>query len=139
MRSEPKPISIMSLTEDAKCGGASFFRSGLEERAGAMRTAPAKRTIILDGRKTSVTIEDAFWTGLKEIAQSQRVSVSKLIAAIDATRKQSNLSSEIRIFVLEHFQSKSKQADLPHSDRAPKVSGDEGRSTQAWRGFAKRA
>lgn len=99
-----------------------------------MRTAGAKRTIMLGGRKTSVTIEDAFWTGLKEIADLQRVSVSKLITAIDATRKQSNLSSEIRIFVLEHFQSKSKQS---HSDRAT-VSGDEGRSTQAWRGFARR-
>ena len=120
----------MSLTEDAKCGGASFFRSGLEERAGAMRTAPAKRTIILDGRKTSVTIEDAFWTGLKEIAHFQRVSVSKLIAAIDATRKQSNLSSEIRIFVLEHFQNKSKQADLPRSVRAT--------SNEPERGFTNR-
>jgi predicted DNA-binding ribbon-helix-helix protein len=100
-----------------------------------MKSAGTKRTIMLDGRKTSVTIEDAFWTGL--IAHSQRVSVSKLVAAIDATRKQSNLSSEIRIFVLEHFQSKSKQADL-HSDRAT-VSGDEGRSTQTWRGFARRA
>jgi predicted DNA-binding ribbon-helix-helix protein len=102
-----------------------------------MRTAGAKRTIMLDGRKTSVTIEDAFWTGLKEIADLQRVSVSKLIAAIDATRKQSNLSSEIRIFVLEHFRNKHKQVDVPHSGLA--TSGDEGRSTQAWRGFARRA
>jgi predicted DNA-binding ribbon-helix-helix protein len=83
-----------------------------------MKTAETKRTIMLDGRKTSVTLEDAFWTGLKEIAHFQRVSVSKLIAAIDATRKQSNLSSEIRIFVLEHFQNKRKQVDLLHSDRA---------------------
>jgi predicted DNA-binding ribbon-helix-helix protein len=50
-----------------------------------MKTAETKRTIMLDGRKTSVTLEDAFWAGLKEIAHFQRVSVSKLIAAIDVT------------------------------------------------------
>jgi predicted DNA-binding ribbon-helix-helix protein len=95
-----------------------------------MKTAETKRTIMLDRRKTSATLEDAFWTGLKEIAHFQRVSVSKLIAAIDATRKQSNLSSEIRIFVLEHFQNKRKQADLLHSDRAT--------SNEPERGFPKR-
>jgi predicted DNA-binding ribbon-helix-helix protein len=83
-----------------------------------MKTVVIKRTIMLDGRKTSVSLEDAFWTALKEIAHFQRVSVSKLIAAIAAKRKQSNLSSEIRIFVLEHFKNKRKQVDLLHSDRA---------------------
>jgi predicted DNA-binding ribbon-helix-helix protein len=92
---------------------------------------------MLDGRKTSVIVEDAFWTGLKEIAHFQRVSVSKLIAAIDAKRKHSNLSSAIRVFVLEHFQSKDKSAGPPHSTSAP-VSNDKGRSPQAWRGFARR-
>ena len=102
-----------------------------------MKSAGAKRTIMLDGRKTSVTIEDAFWTGLKEIADLQRVTVSKLIAEIDATRKQSNLSSEIRIFVLQHFQSKYKSADLLPSNDAT-ASSDKSRSPQTWRGFARR-
>ena len=103
-----------------------------------MKSALIKRSIVLDGRKTSVSLEDAFWIELKEIAHFQRVTVSRLIAAIEAARKQSNLSSAIRLSVLEHVQSKSKQADLPHSDRAA-VSDDEGRSTQVWRGFARRA
>ena len=102
-----------------------------------MKSAANKRSIVIDGRKTSISLDDSLWAELKEIAQFKRVSVAKLIAVIDATRKQSNLSSEIRIFVLEHFQNKRKQADLPHSDRAT-VSSDKSRSTQAWRGFARR-
>jgi predicted DNA-binding ribbon-helix-helix protein len=103
-----------------------------------MKSAANKRSIVLDGRKTSISLDDSLWVELKEIAQFKRVSVAKLIAVIDATRKQSNLSSEIRIFVLEHFRKKRKQVDLPYSDRAT-ASSDEGRSTQAWHGFARRA
>ena len=110
---------------------------GKGAKGALMKSAVVKRSITLDGRRTSVALEDTFWTGLKEIAHFQRVSVAKLIAAIDTTRKQSNLSSAIRIFVLEHFRKKRTQVDLPHSDRA--TSSDEGRSTQALRGFARRA
>ena len=98
-----------------------------------MRSAVAKRSVVIDGHKTSVSLEDPFWTELKEIAHSQGVTVSRLAAGIEATRKQSNLSSAIRVFVLEHLQS----AGPRHSTRAA-VSSDESRSTQAWRGFARR-
>jgi predicted DNA-binding ribbon-helix-helix protein len=100
-------------------------------------SAVAKRSIVIDGYKTSASLEYAFWTALKEIAHSQGVTVSKLVTAIDTTCKQSHLSSAIRVFVLEHFQKKDKSADPPHSIR-PTVSNDESRSTQAWRGFARR-
>jgi hypothetical protein len=56
----------------------------------------------MDGRKTSITLEDAFWSSLKEIAQDQGATVSEVVAKIDETRKQGNLSSAIRLFVLEH-------------------------------------
>jgi len=102
-----------------------------------MKSAVTKRSIMLDGHKTSVSLEDAFWTELKEIARLQGVTVSSLVAAIDATRKQSNLSSAIRVFVLEHLRNKDKSAGPPHSTRAT-VSSDESRSTQAWRGIARR-
>jgi predicted DNA-binding ribbon-helix-helix protein len=102
-----------------------------------METAVTKRSIMLDGRKTSVSLEDAFWTALKEIAHPQGVTVSSLVTAIDATRKQSNLSSAIRVFALEHLQNKDKAVGPRHSTRAT-VSSDESRSTQAWRGFARR-
>jgi len=62
-----------------------------------------KRSIVIAGHKTSVSIEDAFWTALKEIAQSRQQSLAELIAAIDGTRRGANLSSAIRLFVLDHY------------------------------------
>jgi predicted DNA-binding ribbon-helix-helix protein len=68
-----------------------------------MKSSILKRSIVIGGHKTSVSLEDAFWTELKEIAYSQRATVSKLIAQIDDTRQQGNLSSAIRLHVLEHI------------------------------------
>ena len=75
-----------------------------------------KRSIAVDGHKTSVTIEDTFWNGLKEIAHFQRVKVPDLIAAIDAKRNKNNLSSAIRVFVLEHFRTKQAHVKTPASE-----------------------
>jgi predicted DNA-binding ribbon-helix-helix protein len=62
-----------------------------------MKSLVVKRSIVLEGHKTSVSLEDAFWTGLKEIAHFQGVTLSKLVAGIDGTRNQSNLSSALRV------------------------------------------
>ena len=67
-----------------------------------MKSSILKRSIIIDGHKTSVSLEDAFWGDLKEIAHSQQATLSKLVSQIDETRQQGNLSSAIRLFVLEH-------------------------------------
>ena len=69
-----------------------------------MKRLVAKHSIIIHGRKTSVSLEDAFWSDLKQIAHAQRASLCELIARIDKTRDHSNLSSAIRLFVLDHFQ-----------------------------------
>jgi predicted DNA-binding ribbon-helix-helix protein len=68
-----------------------------------MKSPLFKRSVVIGGHRTSVSLEDAFWSELKEIAHSQRVPVQKLIAQIDATRQQANLSSAIRLYVLEHI------------------------------------
>ena len=77
-----------------------------------MKSSVAKRSIVIDGHKTSVSVEDAFWNDLKEIAHTQRTTLSGLIAQIDGVRKQSNLSSAIRLFVLEHFRSQDKRTQI---------------------------
>ena len=69
-----------------------------------MKSAIVKRSVILHGRRTSVSLEDAFWKALREIAYHQHVSPAHLIESIDTDRKQSNLSSAIRLFVLELYQ-----------------------------------
>jgi predicted DNA-binding ribbon-helix-helix protein len=89
-----------------------------------MQSIVTKRSIVINGHQTSVTLEDAFWTELKQIAHLQGVTVSSLIGAVDARRKQSNLSSAIRVFVLEHLQNKGRRTGI-----AP-VSSDESQPTQ---------
>lgn len=69
-----------------------------------MKSPVIKRSIVIAGHKTSVSLEDAFWRGLKEIAVSRRVTLSDLVASIDSGRPDGNLSSAIRLFVLSHYQ-----------------------------------
>ena len=62
-----------------------------------------KRSVVVSEHKTSVSLEDVFWDSLKEIASSRQTGVSELVNAIDAERQASNLSSAIRLFVLDHY------------------------------------
>jgi predicted DNA-binding ribbon-helix-helix protein len=66
-----------------------------------------KRNIVLAGKSTSIAVEDAFWSGLNEIAAGRAVTVSELIASIDEARKRGNRSSAIRVFVLDFYRSLS--------------------------------
>jgi predicted DNA-binding ribbon-helix-helix protein len=66
-----------------------------------MKSSVVKRSIEIGGYKTSVSLEDAFWNTLKEIAHAQQATASKLVTKIDETRQQGNLSSAIRLFVLD--------------------------------------
>jgi predicted DNA-binding ribbon-helix-helix protein len=73
-----------------------------------MKSLVAKRSVVIDGHKTSVSLEDAFWHDLKNIAHTQQATLSELVARIDETRDQGNLSSAIRLFVLEQFRHEGK-------------------------------
>ena len=77
-------------------------------QGGPMKSPVVKRSIIIGGHKTSVSLEDAFWSDLKEIAHSQGATLSKLVAQIDDTRQQGNLSSAIRLYVLEQIRTHGK-------------------------------
>ena len=68
-----------------------------------MKSPVVKRSIVIDGHKTSVSLEDAFWSGLKEIASDRKLTLSKLVGDIDSTRVNGNLSSALRLFVLDHY------------------------------------
>src|SRR5215471_10413656 len=65
-----------------------------------MKSWVVKRSIVIAGNKTSVSLEDAFWTSFKEIARERHMSLSELAAVIDSERHHGNLSSAIRLFVL---------------------------------------
>jgi predicted DNA-binding ribbon-helix-helix protein len=66
-----------------------------------------KRSIVIVGHKTSVSLEAPFWRGLRDIAAAKGVSLSDLVASIDKDRQQGNLSSHIRLFVLEYYRAKA--------------------------------
>jgi predicted DNA-binding ribbon-helix-helix protein len=69
----------------------------------AMKSAIIKRSIVIAGHKTSVSLEDAFWQALREIAHERGEHSSQLVASIDKDRQFANLSSAVRVFVLEHY------------------------------------
>jgi predicted DNA-binding ribbon-helix-helix protein len=75
-----------------------------------MKSPVVKRSVVVAGHKTSVAIEDAFWKALKEIAAHRGMTLSDLVSAVDAERRQGNLSSAIRVFVLEHFRNRTPPA-----------------------------
>ena len=70
-----------------------------------MKSLVVKRSINIAGHKTSVSLEDAFWNALKEIAGARDASLSDLVAGIDKARELGNLSSAIRLFVLDFYRS----------------------------------
>lgn len=72
-----------------------------------MKSPIVKRSIVIGGHKTSVSLEDAFWSGLKEIAHGQHITLSNMVSNIDRARQQANLSSAIRLFVLDRLRAQA--------------------------------
>jgi len=72
-----------------------------------MKSPVVKRSIVIANHKTSVSLEDAFWKGLKDIATDRDMTLSDLVATIDTERVHGNLSSAIRLFVLDHYRGQS--------------------------------
>ena len=73
-----------------------------------MKSPVVKRSIVIANHKTSVSLEDAFWKSLKDIATDRDMTLSDLVASIDTERHHGNLSSAIRLFVLDHYRSKDR-------------------------------
>ena len=72
-----------------------------------MHTANIKRSIVRNGQKTSVSLEDEFWQGLREIANTQKAKLSTLVRQIDQGRQGNNLSSAIRVFVFNQLRAQA--------------------------------
>jgi predicted DNA-binding ribbon-helix-helix protein len=78
-----------------------------------MKSPVVKRSVVLAGHKTSVSLEDAFWQGLKEIASGRHETLSNMVGHIDGGRRQGNLSSAIRLFVLDHYRDHAVRERTP--------------------------
>jgi predicted DNA-binding ribbon-helix-helix protein len=89
-----------------------------------MKSSIFKRSIVINGHKTSVSLEDAFWKGLKDIAQADGLRLSSEVAAIDEGRDHDNLSSAIRLFVLNRVRANYlKRAETVRSEPRPATAG----------------
>jgi predicted DNA-binding ribbon-helix-helix protein len=80
-----------------------------------MRSSVVKRSVVVAGHKTSVSLEDAFWNCLKEIAGNRQTNLSDLVAVIDSQRQYGNLSSAIRLFVLDFYRTQLSESEVGHN------------------------
>jgi predicted DNA-binding ribbon-helix-helix protein len=91
-----------------------------------MKSAIVKRSVVLDGHKTSVSLENEFWEGLRDIAERQKTNLSNLVRQVDHGRNSGNLSSAIRVYVFNHFraQASGQQPTMPEH-QAPEMQPSE--------------
>jgi len=68
-----------------------------------MKSPVVKRSVVVGGHKTSVSLEHLFWSSLKDISKQRGMTLAGVISEIDANRQQGNLSSAVRLFVLDHY------------------------------------
>jgi predicted DNA-binding ribbon-helix-helix protein len=85
-----------------------------------MKPQIAKRSIVMAGHKTSVSIEEPFWRALKEIARDQRMSLATIVLNIK-TGRQGNLSSSIRLYVLDRLSAQVRGLSGDRMDVTPVI------------------
>ena len=89
-----------------------------------MKSPIIKRSIMIASHRTSISLEEPFWRGLKDIAARHETSVQNVVASVHGGRHRGNLSSSLRQFVLEYYQSNC-------CDKSRRQEGsDEGRKAQ---------
>ena len=80
----------------------------MDHQPGLKTSLIIKRSIVLHGHKTSVSLENEFWNALHKIAEREQTTVSDLVGRIEHGSATDNLSSAIRVFVLNHYRAKLK-------------------------------
>lgn len=89
-----------------------------------MKSPITKRSVVLDHHKTSISLEDEFWNGVRAIAERKNIKLTELLAQIDSERTHSNLSSAIRVFVLNETRAQAavQPEPQPSGGVQPKMS-----------------
>ncbi|HEY7243883.1 MAG TPA: ribbon-helix-helix domain-containing protein [Xanthobacteraceae bacterium] len=80
-----------------------------------MKSLVVKRSVVLSGHKTSISLENEFWNAARHIAKERNQGVGQLITSIDAARRHTNLSSAIRLFVLDYYQQQLEASKRSHA------------------------
>lgn len=92
-------------------------RRGAARQEMELKSAIVKRSIELNGHKTSVSLEDEFWLSLRQIAILKDLTLPVLLQSIDRAREGANLSSAIRVYVLNHYRILA-DTDMSDAERA---------------------
>ena len=99
----------------------SFNRSILPHpRKCDIKSSVIKRSVVIDGRRSSVSVEDDFWSRLRDIAKQRHQTLSDLVSSIKAEREQTNLSSAIRLFVLGFYRDQF-EASVAQTQQLPPI------------------
>ena len=75
-----------------------------------MKSPIVKRSVVVNGHKSSVSLEADFWSAVKEIAQLRDQTLTQFISEVDTSRDHNNLSSALRVFVLAYYQERQPSA-----------------------------
>jgi predicted DNA-binding ribbon-helix-helix protein len=107
---EGETASVVVRTQGAE--GVMVTELLKEQPGSAPEFSPdiVKRSIVVAGHKTSVSLEDAFWHALKDISRERGQSLRSLVAEIDSYRRGGNLSSAVRLHVLDHYRRRAGAA-----------------------------
>lgn len=100
---DTSPIEVSPANNDG-----SFGTSVDPHGSFNMQSTVAKRSVVIGRHKTSVSLEDAFWSSLTDIAVSRQTTKSGLLTEINERREAANLSSAARLFVLQHYQDRAR-------------------------------
>ena len=85
-----------------------------------MKSTITKRSVVIAGHKTSVSLEEPFWSAVREITQARAMTVSALLHEIDSGRTNANLSSAVRVFVLDYVRQNAVKDRLEKSEKSGK-------------------
>jgi predicted DNA-binding ribbon-helix-helix protein len=96
---------------------------------GEMGRAVKKRALVVGGRNTSVSLEDAFWKGVRDIANERGLTMAGMVELINARREQNNLSSAVRLFVLGFYRERVAE-QRQRGERSPSGAEATGRGRQ---------
>jgi predicted DNA-binding ribbon-helix-helix protein len=112
-------LYLLAIGHSQELFFCSLVTDLLQQMGVGMKSPVVKRSVVVAGHKTSVSLEDEFWRGLKEIAGGRHVTLSDLVATIDSERRHGNLSSAIRLFVLDFY--RRQLADLNKGAEQPQT------------------
>jgi len=73
---------------------------------------PRKHSLNIAGHRTSISLEDAFWSALRDIAREEQRPVGEIVAEIDGARGASGLSSAIRVYVLSRYRERAAEVNV---------------------------